>query len=42
MCIRDSHKTGPWPYDIKKAKALLAEAGYPNGFESQLLSLIHI
>ena len=28
-----AHKTGPWPYDIKKAKALLAEAGYPNGFE---------
>ena len=31
-------KTGPWPYDIKKAKALLAEAGYPNGFEAELWS----
>jgi glutathione transport system substrate-binding protein len=27
---------GPWPYDVAKARALLAEAGYPNGFESVL------
>ena len=26
-------KQKPWPTDLPKAKALLAEAGYPNGFE---------
>ncbi|MDO5532285.1 glutathione ABC transporter substrate-binding protein GsiB [Sutterella sp.] len=25
---------GVWPYDLKKAKELLTEAGYPNGFEA--------
>jgi glutathione transport system substrate-binding protein len=29
---------GAWPYDVAKAKALLAEAGYPNGFETELWS----
>ena len=24
----------PWPYDLAKAKQLMAEAGYPNGFET--------
>lgn len=31
-------KLGPWPYDPAKARALLKEAGYPNGFESELWS----
>ena len=31
-------KTGPWPYDPAKARELLKEAGYPNGFETILWS----
>ncbi|MGO4574001.1 ABC transporter substrate-binding protein [Microvirga sp. 2TAF3] len=27
------------PYNVEKAKALLAEAGYPNGFETQIWAL---
>ena len=29
-------KQAPWPYDVAKAKALLAEAGYPDGFDVTL------
>ena len=31
-------KIGAWPYDVAKAKQLLSEAGYPNGFETELWS----
>ena len=31
-------KLGPWPYDVAKAKELMKEAGYPNGFETELWS----
>ena len=31
-------KQKPWPYDVAKAKALLAEAGYPNGFDVTITS----
>src|SRR5712664_355308 len=27
----------PYPYDVAKAKALLAEAGYPNGFSTDMM-----
>ena len=33
-----AYKMPPWPYDPKKAKELLAQAGYPNGFETTLWS----
>ncbi|TGV74477.1 ABC transporter substrate-binding protein, partial [Mesorhizobium sp. M00.F.Ca.ET.158.01.1.1] len=28
-----------YPYDVAKAKALLAEAGHPDGFETQLFAM---
>ncbi|CFP62402.1 binding-protein-dependent transport periplasmic protein [Bordetella pertussis] len=33
-----AYKIGQWPYDPAKARALLKEAGYPNGFETSLWS----
>jgi glutathione transport system substrate-binding protein len=36
--VEYSVKLGVWPYDVAKAKQLLAEAGYPNGFETELWS----
>ncbi|WP_370652206.1 MULTISPECIES: glutathione ABC transporter substrate-binding protein GsiB [unclassified Caballeronia] len=33
-----STKLGPWKYDPAKARELLKEAGYPNGFETVLWS----
>jgi glutathione transport system substrate-binding protein len=36
--VEYSVKLGPWPYDVAKAKKLLAEAGYPHGFETELWS----
>jgi glutathione transport system substrate-binding protein len=36
--VEYSVKIGVWPYNVAKAKALLAEAGYPNGFETELWS----
>lgn len=32
-----NEKLKPYPYDIGKAKELLAQAGYPNGFKASLL-----
>lgn len=29
-------KQGEWPYDVAKAKELLKEAGYPDGFETEI------
>jgi glutathione transport system substrate-binding protein len=34
--VKYAHKMTPWPYDPKKARELLKQAGYPNGFESVL------
>src|SRR5204862_3879947 len=36
--VEYAYKQGPWPYDVAKAKQLLTDAGYPNGFETELWS----
>lgn len=36
--VKYAFKMEPWPYDPKKARELLKEAGFPNGFESVLWS----
>jgi glutathione transport system substrate-binding protein len=36
--VEGAAKLGPWPYNPAKARELLKEAGYPNGFESTLWS----
>ncbi|WP_244471467.1 glutathione ABC transporter substrate-binding protein GsiB [Methylobacterium sp. ARG-1] len=36
--VRYAHKINPWPYDPAKARQLLKEAGYANGFEATLWS----
>jgi len=36
--VEYSVKLGPWPYDLAKAKELMKEAGFPNGFETELWS----
>ena len=36
--VEYSIKIGAWPNDLAKAKQLMSEAGYPNGFETELWS----
>jgi glutathione transport system substrate-binding protein len=36
--VKFAEKMAPVPYDVKKARELLKEAGYPDGFESTLWS----
>jgi glutathione transport system substrate-binding protein len=36
--VQYAEKMAPWPYDPKKARELLKEAGYPDGFTTSLWS----
>lgn len=39
--IFGSHNFGPVTRDLEKSKALLAEAGYPNGFDTKIVTTTH-